>query len=61
MILPMIVQDPSPVQDKGPPKSITVEDSFKSCTSLPAARHILRILTPDLLTRIQEDWQVCPL
>ncbi|KAK9826961.1 hypothetical protein WJX74_001872 [Apatococcus lobatus] len=50
-------QDPSPVQDKGPPKSITVEDSFKSCTSLPAARHILRILTPDLLTRIQEDWQ----
>ncbi|KAK9867449.1 hypothetical protein WJX84_000515 [Apatococcus fuscideae] len=50
-------QDSSPVQDKGPPKSITVEDSFKSCTSLPAARHILRILTPDLINRLQEDWQ----
>ena len=41
-----------------PPKSITVEDSFKSCTSLTAARHILRVLAPDLLARIAEEYQV---
>ena len=48
-------EDPTPVQQSGPPKSITVEDSFKSCTSLAAAQHVLRILAPDLLARLRED------
>ena len=52
------MQDPSPVQDKGPPKSITVEDSFKDCSSLSAAEHVIRVLTPDLLARMVEDFQV---
>jgi hypothetical protein len=55
-----IMQDPSPVQDKGPPKSITVEDSFKDCSSLPAAQHVIKVLAPDLLARMVEDYQVCP-
>ncbi|CAD7698187.1 unnamed protein product [Ostreobium quekettii] len=32
--------DPTPVQERGPPKSITVEESFKSCTTLAAAPHV---------------------
>ena len=55
------LQDPTPVQDKGPPKSITVEDSFKDCSSMQAAEHVLRVLAPDLLARMVEDYQVCPL
>ncbi len=55
------MQDPSPVQDKGPPKSITVEDSFKDCSSLHAAQHVIKVLAPDLLARMLEDYQVCPL
>ena len=47
-----------PVVAQRPPKSITVEDSFKSCTSLTAARHILRVLAPDLLARVAEEYQV---
>ncbi len=54
-----IMQDPSPVQDKGPPKSITVEDSFKDCSSLHAAEHVIKVLAPDLLARMAEDYQVC--
>ncbi|KAL0021711.1 hypothetical protein WJX79_005570 [Trebouxia sp. C0005] len=50
-------QDPSPVQDKGPAKSITVEDSFKDCSSLPAAQHVIKVLAPDLLARMLEDYQ----
>lgn len=52
------MQDPTPVQDKGPPKSITVEDSFKDCSSLQAAEHVIRVLAPDLLARMVEDFQV---
>ncbi|KAL2629504.1 hypothetical protein R1flu_014190 [Riccia fluitans] len=48
-------QDFSPVVDRGPPKSITVEDSFKSCRSLKHAEGILRILAPDLIKRLDED------
>ncbi|EFN52390.1 hypothetical protein CHLNCDRAFT_138846 [Chlorella variabilis] len=29
-------KDPSPVQERGPPKSVTVEDSFKTCRGLAA-------------------------
>lgn len=54
-----VTQDPSPVQDKGPPKSITVEDSFKDCSSLHAAQHVIKVLAPDLLARMVEDYQVC--
>ena len=50
--------DPTAVQQSGPARSITVEDSFKSCTTLAAAVHVLRILAPDLLTRLKEDYEV---
>lgn len=46
------------MQDKGPPKSITVEDSFKDCSSLAAAEHVIKVLAPDLLARMVEDYQV---
>jgi hypothetical protein len=52
-----IIQDSTPVVAQRPPKSITVEDSFKSCTSLTAARHVLRVLAPDLLARVAEEYQ----
>ncbi len=42
----------------GPPKSITVEDSFKSCTTFGAAQHILQLLAPDLLHRLAEEYEV---
>jgi len=55
---PRSMQDSTPVKTKPPPKAITVEDSFKSCTSLEAVRHIARILAPDLLARLHEEFQV---
>ena len=39
-------------------KAITVEDSFKSCTSIAAARTVLAVLAPDLLHRLHEELQV---
>ena len=51
-------QDPSAVQAHQPPKAVTVEDSFKSCTSLEAASTVLHLLAPDLLYRLQEEFQV---
>ena len=36
---------------KGPPKSISVEDSFKDCASLASVEAVLRVLAPDLLAR----------
>ena len=54
----MMLQDPTPVVDRGPPKSITVEDSFKSCGTFVAAQHVLQVLAPDLLARMAEDSQV---
>lgn len=42
---------------RGPPKSITVEDSFKSCDSNDAALRVLRVLLPDLWARLLEDCQ----
>ncbi len=35
-----------------------VQDSFKSCTTFPAALHVLQILAPDLIARLDEDFQV---
>jgi len=40
------------VQHKGPAESITVEDSFKDCSSLPAAQQVISVLAPDLLARL---------
>lgn len=42
-------EDASTVVASGPPKAITVEDSFKSCTSAAAAEHVLAVLAPDLV------------
>jgi hypothetical protein len=35
-----------------------LQDSFKSCTTFTAAVHVLQILVPDLLARLQEDFEV---
>ena len=48
------------VQHKGPAESITVEDSFKDCSSLPAAQKVISVLAPDLLARLVEDYQMRP-
>ena len=53
-----MVQDSTPVKKHAVCKSITVEDSFKSCTSVAAAQTVLRILAPDLLHRLAEELQV---
>lgn len=45
------------MQAHKPPKAVTVEDSFKSCTSLEAAAAVLHILAPDLLYRLREEFQ----
>ncbi|KAH7279627.1 hypothetical protein KP509_37G026800 [Ceratopteris richardii] len=47
--------DNSPIQDKGPPKSLSVEDSFQPCTSLKHAEEIIKSLAPDLIARLDED------
>ncbi|CAM6125832.1 unnamed protein product [Calypogeia fissa] len=48
-------RDLSPVEDKGPPKSISVEDSFRKCETMQRATEILRVLAPDLIRRLDED------
>lgn len=40
----------------GPPKAVTVEDSFKAATGFAAADAVLRLLVPDLLARLREEW-----
>ncbi|MCO5553465.1 hypothetical protein L7F22_006986 [Adiantum nelumboides] len=47
--------DKSAVQDKGPPKSLSVEDSFQPCTTYKQAEGIIRSLAPDLIARLDED------
>ena len=42
----------------GPPKTVTVEDSFKGCPTIDAARRVVRVLAPDLLARLQEEHEV---
>ena len=34
------------------------QDSFKSCTTFSAALHVLQILAPDLIARLDEDFEV---
>ncbi|GFR42034.1 hypothetical protein Agub_g2851, partial [Astrephomene gubernaculifera] len=48
--------DPAPVRPTGPPRSITVEDSFRCCSSRAAAEAVVRVLAPDLLGRLAEEW-----
>lgn len=47
--------DLTPVRDKGPPKSISVEDSFLPCTSLKSIEAVLSSLALDLMARLDED------
>ena len=47
--------DATPVVDQGPPKSITVEDSFRECSSFAAVDKVIDCLAPDLIARIRED------
>jgi nucleotidyltransferase/DNA polymerase involved in DNA repair len=44
-------RDASAVTPRGPPKSLTVEDSFKTCKSYAEAKRVLQRLAPDLLER----------
>jgi nucleotidyltransferase/DNA polymerase involved in DNA repair len=48
-------RDPTPVVPLGPPKSVTVEDSFRSCKGHAAALAVLQGLAPDLLGRLEEE------
>lgn len=47
--------DLTPVRDKGPPKSLSVEDSFPPCTSLKGIEAVLSSLALDLMARLDED------
>lgn len=42
----------------GPPKSVTVEDSFKGCPGAEAARRVIKVLAPDFLQRLAEEHEV---
>ena len=55
---PSRAQDPTPVQPRGPPKAVTVEDSFRSAASWEAVQRVVGVLAPDLLARIQEEAEV---
>jgi hypothetical protein len=44
------------VAEKPPPKAVTCEDSFRACSSLAAAASVLRVLAPDLVARMVEEW-----
>lgn len=43
------------MHNKGPPKSLSVEDSFRNCTTLKQVEAIMRSLAPDLVRRVDED------
>ncbi|GAQ87748.1 putative DNA repair protein [Klebsormidium nitens] len=47
--------DTSPVEDKGPPKSLSVEDSFRACLNLKQAEGIVKALAPDYIERLDEE------
>lgn len=51
-------QDESPIKPPQPSKTVTVEDSFKSCASPAAAAHVMKVLAPDLLARLREEHEV---
>ena len=47
--------DTEKVVQSGPPKSLSVEDSFKGVTTFEALTDVLRVLVPDLLQRLDSD------
>ena len=47
--------DAEPVEQSGPPKSLSVEDSFKGVNSLEGLGLVLRVLAPDLKRRVSAD------
>ncbi|GMH42279.1 hypothetical protein BSKO_10198 [Bryopsis sp. KO-2023] len=49
-------RDSTPVTERGPPKSVTVEDSFKTCQSLKAVEIVVGVLAPDLVSRLREEF-----
>ncbi|GJP70959.1 hypothetical protein CLOP_g1852 [Closterium sp. NIES-67] len=49
--------DPTPVTPKGPLKSVSVEDSFLPIHTVAQAKPILQDLLPDLVARIDEEWE----
>lgn len=49
-------RDPTPVREKGPPQTISVEDSFKFCTSMEKVQQIVKVLAPDIVERFFEDF-----
>lgn len=51
-------QDPSPVVPSGLARSVTVEDSFRSCLGMAAAESVLSVLAPDLVARLEEEAEV---
>ena len=48
-------RDETRVEQRGPPRAITVEDSFRECRTHAAAEGVVRALLPDLLVRAAED------
>jgi len=48
-------RDGSGVAPKGPPKAVSIEDSFAGVRSKAACEAVLRVLVPDLATRLIED------
>lgn len=49
-------RDPTPVREKGPSKSISVEDSFKFCSSIETVQQVVKVLAPDLVQRFIENF-----
>ena len=47
--------DAERVVQSGPPKSISVEDSFRGASTFDALRSVLCVLAPDLLRRLEAD------
>eukprot|EP00928_Gymnodinium_smaydae_P075056 TRINITY_DN58075_c0_g1_i1.p1 TRINITY_DN58075_c0_g1~~TRINITY_DN58075_c0_g1_i1.p1 ORF type:complete len:313 (+),score=22.93 TRINITY_DN58075_c0_g1_i1:49-939(+) len=48
-------RDTRPLRPVRPPGRISVEDSFRKCSSLQAIREILDMLAPSLLARVNDD------
>ena len=50
----LVKRDRSPVVERGAPKSITVEDSFRTCNSMEVLQLIVLKLVPDLAKRVAD-------
>ena len=47
--------DLEPVVPSGPPKSLSVEDSFRGASSFEVLKQVVAVLVPDLLERLEHD------